>query len=57
MRHGRVVIEAAAQQVFVTLVQVLRELLDNLCLARGIDPQRGEARSELPRPVRHDSLP
>jgi hypothetical protein len=59
--YGVVVRGAAAPQLVVRVIEMLRELLHDFVLARGIEGERGEARFELRLPghrrVRHDPPP
>jgi hypothetical protein len=43
--------DAAGDELLPAVLEVLRQLLDNLELARGREPQRRQTGSNLPRPV------
>ena len=47
---------AAGAQLLVPLVEVLRQLVDDLGLARRPQPQRGQPRPQVLAPVRHGRL-
>ena len=50
------IVQAGRTQIADAVVEVLRQLLDDLRFTRGAEPERRQARPELARPVRHDRL-
>jgi hypothetical protein len=47
---------ATAQQLLIALIEMLRQLLDDLLLARGAQSQWRETRAQVRGPLRHGRL-